>query len=797
MNRFSFISILLLFAACIRTVESSSYGSKGGSTCAKYDEDPDRHNEHRDCCEGLIQCERDWLGDSATFSLCVECCTEPCPNPGQSPHIHVYNPNHRHKCHHHVQHGKAGAKGGSKSYRNRALGRSKKNRSHKYNQEPCAPDEDDEKILRNDDGYGNSAPTSPPVQACTAENDEPFLTGYYVPCCSGLNECTKDWAGNLYFYARCITESCPLPTQVKPAEPTMTPTVTPSMAPSPSPTTSPTPLPTRSPTIPPTFSPTSSPTPPPSPVPTVPLTPMPTEMGALPTTRPPTPSPTPLPTTSPSSLPTPTPTSSPTSFPSLAPSPSPTGKPSKPPSPGPTTTPSNLPTIPPTESGGVCTEGGLDPFLTGSEIGCCSGFVSCLDDWAGTGNYTYLCTATCSDGNSTVCTETGADPYAKSDNGVGTECCSGLTPCLDNWNGDNNHFYLCLETCTTVCTEGGLDPWASGVIVPCCAGFDSCLGNWSAPADDRFYYLCLEECPTRIPFPIIPEPEVGTPPSEKRGIALREADESLLKALSKAVSWGYTWELAPTIADLSIWQQNNIDFVPMIWGHNTPVNVSFDGATALFGFNEPNHVSQANLDPADAAKYWKAVETEANNKGIPVLVAPAVNFSPDYWQPVEWLRAFFAECKVLYGEKGCRVDALSVHAYSCTLKKLKEYLAIYEEFNLPIWLTEFACVEDENRLQACGQAEYMVEILAYLENNPNVTKYSWFSYNFTTRDDGKISEAALTDVHGALTPLGEIYSALVRTSYAGVSSSSPSKLASRFGVSLLLASSVVFALLVF
>ena len=193
----------------------------------------------------------------------------------------------------------------------------------------------------------------------------------------------------------------------------------------------------------------------------------------------------------------------------------------------------------------------------------------------------------------------------------------------------------------------------------------------------------------------------------------------------------------------------------------------------------------------------KAVETEANNKGIPVLVAPAVNYSPDYWQPVEWLRAFFDECVVLYGPNGCRVDALSVHAYSCTLKKLKEYLAIYEEFNLPIWLTEFACVEDENRLEACGQAEYMVEILEYLENNPNVTKYSWFSYNFTTRDDGKISEAALTDVQGRLTPLGEIYSALVRTSYAGLSSSSPSKLISHFGVSLLLAAQLALAFGIF
>ena len=65
------------------------------------------------------------------------------------------------------------------------LGGDRKRRSHKYHQEPCALDEDVEKIVSTDDQYGNGAATSPPVEACTADNDEPFLTGVYIPCCSG------------------------------------------------------------------------------------------------------------------------------------------------------------------------------------------------------------------------------------------------------------------------------------------------------------------------------------------------------------------------------------------------------------------------------------------------------------------------------------------------------------------------------------------------------------------------------------------------------------------------------------
>mmetsp|Transcript_23632 Transcript_23632/g.36496 ORF Transcript_23632/g.36496 Transcript_23632/m.36496 type:complete len:419 (-) Transcript_23632:85-1341(-) len=359
----------------------------------------------------------------------------------------------------------------------------------------------------------------------------------------------------------------------------------------------------------------------------------------------------------------------------------------------------------------ACTGLGNDPFSTGSEEQCCPQLESCLRDWENKGNPSFRCIPCCNEPCvKPTCASFGKDPFAT---GVELECCYSLERCSKDWNNDGNYYFLCMDSCSG---ESSDDPTT----------------DWTPP-----------EVPP-------------TAPSKKRGISLKEATEADLQALANVVSWGYTWEKSPSFSSLEDWDRANIEFIPMVWDEVDHLDVNGtipSKSPALLGFNEPNFVAQANLEPADAAALWPALEKHAQHLDIPILVSPAVNFSPDTWPPVEWMRAFFEECDKLYPTNGCRVDAIGVHSYTCQVNFLHESLSLYEEFNLPMWLTEFACEDDPVRQNAKGQYEYMLESIPFLEQYEFVDKYAWFSYDFGD------SEAALIR-DGELTPLGVLYKQL-------------------------------------
>jgi len=240
---------------------------------------------------------------------------------------------------------------------------------------------------------------------------------------------------------------------------------------------------------------------------------------------------------------------------------------------------------------------------------------------------------------------------------------------------------------------------------------------------------------------------VVTPPSAcKRGIASNVAPGA---ELSASVKWWYDWGNGPSGA-------SNAEFVPMMWDERA-VNASIPaGAKFLLGFNEPNFKSQADLTPAQAASYWGTVQQRARAAGIPI-VSPAVNFcgpasNCNGTSPYDWLKQFFAACP------GCEVDYVAVHWYNCDLPSLKDYLEPggglegFEQFGKPIWLTEFACAIGGDTSPA-GQEAYIRAAIPYLESNPHVFRYSWFSAD-------PIPNARLLNGDGTPTALGRVYESL-------------------------------------
>ena len=228
----------------------------------------------------------------------------------------------------------------------------------------------------------------------------------------------------------------------------------------------------------------------------------------------------------------------------------------------------------------------------------------------------------------------------------------------------------------------------------------------------------------------------------KRGIAANIAPGA---AFNPAVRWWYNWAIKGSGANVGI------EFVPMIWNATTVSSALPSGSKYVLGFNEPNFFTQANLSAAEAASNWPEVQMNAASAGV-FIVGPAMNFCGPAAQchgtdPYQYLKDFFAACT------NCKVDYIAVHWYNCDLPSLRDYLEPggnlegFEQFGKPIWLTEFSCDSSASLAQ---QEAYMRAAIPYLEGNPNIFRYSWFSAD-------PIPNARLLRSDGSPTPLGQVY----------------------------------------
>ncbi|HSC86300.1 MAG TPA: glycosyl hydrolase [Polyangiaceae bacterium] len=253
----------------------------------------------------------------------------------------------------------------------------------------------------------------------------------------------------------------------------------------------------------------------------------------------------------------------------------------------------------------------------------------------------------------------------------------------------------------------------------------------------------------------------------KRGLAYGGHSDADFAALSPALSWWYNWYFEPdeALRDGN-YRSADVEYVPMY--HS--VKEAFDPDTMieripsdskmLLGFNEPNFHVQANLSAAAAAAAWPEVERIADAHGL-AIASPAVNYcgpAQDCWDtnPFDYLDDFFAACE------GCRVDAIAFHIYvGCNaggenhaqwlIDHVKNYEARFPEGTYPqkFLLTEFACSDAANFAE---QRAFLEDAVEYLEGNPRVARYGWFS--------GRFDGMQFVDLYGAdgqLTELGVAY----------------------------------------
>jgi hypothetical protein len=256
----------------------------------------------------------------------------------------------------------------------------------------------------------------------------------------------------------------------------------------------------------------------------------------------------------------------------------------------------------------------------------------------------------------------------------------------------------------------------------------------------------------------------------KRGLAYGQNDTVSfsaddLKAISPGISWWYNWSPKPDATLVASYGSLSIEFTPMAWGSGslTPQTEGQipNGTKFLLGFNEPNFKNQSNLTPEQAVALWPKVEALAKAKNLKI-VSPAVNYcaapsdqvaancsDPTLKTPWQWMDKFVALCPT------CQFDYVAFHWYACSKQALQSTVDQFKKYGKPLWLTEFACLDDPTT-SVSKELAYMKDAVALLEADPMVYRYSWFTGRFPPNHDIDLFGAT----SGTLTDLGKQYIAL-------------------------------------
>jgi Glycosyl hydrolase catalytic core len=212
-------------------------------------------------------------------------------------------------------------------------------------------------------------------------------------------------------------------------------------------------------------------------------------------------------------------------------------------------------------------------------------------------------------------------------------------------------------------------------------------------------------------------------------------------------TWWYNWVTSPGSCKAN-------EFVPMIAGkaEKTPeavtaalTKIKAAGYRTVLGFNEPNKTDQANLSLESVVGMWPALTADPEMRvGSPATSADAK----------QWFEDFMAQVDA----KGLRVDFVAIHWYgwnagSCNdAKELEAYITWAEQFERPIWITEFGCLNASNSSAEVVQGFYASALQAF-GRHPSVERYAW--YPWTANNELVLS--------GDLTALGNAFAAAPKT----------------------------------
>lgn len=237
----------------------------------------------------------------------------------------------------------------------------------------------------------------------------------------------------------------------------------------------------------------------------------------------------------------------------------------------------------------------------------------------------------------------------------------------------------------------------------------------------------------------------------KKGIAYASKTDNWKNRTEQLnVNWMYNWNNQPHDS-----LPETLEFTPMFWGKRSVKTETIQRLKRLkkagkikqiLAFNEPDGEKQANMTVDEAIELWPSLEEIGLPLGSPAAVHP----------DNEWMQKFMHKADSL----NLRVDFVCVHHYGGAnsenfLNKLKR---VYELYNKPIWITEFAVAdweaetEEENKYSEEDVLWFLKKALPVLEELDYVERYAWF--------DGRrapLISSSLFDENLELTKVGKFY----------------------------------------
>lgn len=234
------------------------------------------------------------------------------------------------------------------------------------------------------------------------------------------------------------------------------------------------------------------------------------------------------------------------------------------------------------------------------------------------------------------------------------------------------------------------------------------------------------------------------------GIKAGASGTDTLELFGSHISW--FWNYGSTRDSDS----TNHIFVPTLWGNGQQgeqdssrlwnfENMNWN-PQYVQGFYEPDCLPPMSsaIDPAVAAPLWLSTVAPWKNKGA-LLISPGMCKQADE----DWLTPF----KNAIGD-GAMWDITSIHINKVDMAGAKKDIDHYwNTYGKPIWVTEFACVDDQNGFTPCtdqGQInQYINDIVDLMENDSRIYAYSmsegmglgdvWPPYK-----DGQLTESGRT-----------------------------------------------------
>ncbi|KAL5508363.1 hypothetical protein ACEPAH_5982 [Sanghuangporus vaninii] len=229
-------------------------------------------------------------------------------------------------------------------------------------------------------------------------------------------------------------------------------------------------------------------------------------------------------------------------------------------------------------------------------------------------------------------------------------------------------------------------------------------------------------------------------------------DDSLRNFVTNNVQYIYTWsEQCPSLA-----KELGLTCMPMLWGNAQDKLDSFKStvvagyANIAMGFNEVNEAGQANMDVNTAVSVWKEYLEPLVGEGY-TLLSPCTSSNPNGF---DWMIDFMQQCS------GCHISGITLHYYGTSAQDMIDYIEKWHnQFNMPVWITEFACqnfnTANENNGQQCSESqvwEFYKTIANFVESTDYVV--SWSAFGFMKNMQGVNDLDRLMQDDGSPTALG-------------------------------------------